>query len=82
MPPRAGEALKPGLRRHAAWCELKGTFLKPSPSHSVRKPEAPPEYHRGTPFDRMTREQKIRFILKLAVCIFTFGFVFPNIMGD
>jgi hypothetical protein len=56
--------------------------LKPPHSDSARKREAPPEYDRGTPFDKMTREQKIRFVLKLAVCIFTFGFVFPNIMGD
>jgi hypothetical protein len=30
----------------------------------------------------MKPQQKIRFILKLAVCILTFGFVFPNVMGD
>lgn len=35
-----------------------------------------------TPYGQMTGKQKFRFILKLAVCILTFGFVFPNIMGD
>jgi hypothetical protein len=36
----------------------------------------------GTPYAQMTRTQKVRFIVKLAICIITFGFVFPNIMGD
>lgn len=35
-----------------------------------------------TPYAQMTGEQKMRFVLKLAVCILTFGFVFPNVMGD
>jgi hypothetical protein len=36
----------------------------------------------GTPYSKMTMAHKVRFIVKLAVCILTFGFVFPNIMGD
>jgi hypothetical protein len=36
----------------------------------------------GTPYAKMTVSQKVRWIAKLAVCILTFGFVFPNIMGD
>lgn len=37
---------------------------------------------RGTPYARMTGAQKVRFILKLAVCIMTFGMAFPNVMSD
>ena len=36
----------------------------------------------ATPYAQMKPAQKIRFILKLTVCILTFGFVFPNVMGD
>lgn len=36
----------------------------------------------GTPYDRMSGKQKLRFIFKLAVCILTFGFIFPNVMAD
>ena len=36
----------------------------------------------GTPFNEMTRKRKVIFILKLAVCIMTFGMAFPNIMSD
>ena len=35
-----------------------------------------------TPYAQMTGPQKVRFVLKLVVCILTFGFVFPNVMGD
>lgn len=41
----------------------------------VNKPE-------GTPYKDMTREQKVKFIIKLVVCIFTFGMAFPNVMND
>lgn len=40
------------------------------------------EKREGTPFKQMTGKQKLRFILKLIVCISTFGMVFPNIMAD
>jgi len=36
----------------------------------------------GTPYEQMNMQQKVRFIVKLAVCILTFGFVFPNVMSD
>jgi hypothetical protein len=36
----------------------------------------------ATLYKDMTVKQKVRFIAKLAVCILTFGFVFPNVMGD
>ena len=35
-----------------------------------------------TPFAQMTGKQKVTFVFRLAVCILTFGFVFPNVMGD
>jgi len=30
----------------------------------------------------MSPSQKFRFILKVAACVLTFGFAFPNIMHD
>jgi len=35
-----------------------------------------------TPYAEMSKEQKVKFVLRLVVCIITFGFVFPNVMGD
>jgi hypothetical protein len=36
----------------------------------------------GTPYNEMKPKQKVLFILKVAVCILTFGMAFPNVMGD
>ena len=36
----------------------------------------------ATAYKDMTAKQKLRFIAKLAVCIISFGFIFPNVMGD
>jgi hypothetical protein len=36
----------------------------------------------GLPFKKMTRRQKVVFILKLSVCIMTFGLAFPHVMSD
>jgi|1185.fasta_scaffold1030959_2 hypothetical protein len=36
----------------------------------------------GTPYKDMSSHQKVMFVLKLVVCICTFGMVFPNIMGE
>ena len=36
----------------------------------------------GKPYAEMTRNQKIRFVAKLALCILTFGFAFPAVMSD
>ena len=36
----------------------------------------------GTAYKDMTPRRKLIFILKLAVCIMTFGMAFPNIMSD
>jgi hypothetical protein len=35
-----------------------------------------------TAYKDMTPPQKVRFILKLAACILTFGYAFPNVMSD
>ena len=40
-----------------------------------RKPE-------GTPYKEMSRTQKVKFVLKVIVCVLTFGMAFPNVMGD
>lgn len=33
-------------------------------------------------FAQMTARQKATFILKVIVCMISFGFIFPNIMRD
>jgi hypothetical protein len=36
----------------------------------------------GTPYKQMTPRQKLGFVVKLAVCILSFGMLFPNVMSD
>jgi hypothetical protein len=36
----------------------------------------------GTPYKQMTPRQKFKFVVKLVVCILTFGMLFPNVMSD
>ena len=36
----------------------------------------------GTPYSEMKPSEKAMFVLKLALCILSFGFIFPNIMSD
>jgi hypothetical protein len=36
----------------------------------------------GTPYSDMSGSQKVKWILKLIVCICTFGMAFPNVMGE
>ena len=36
----------------------------------------------GTPYKEMTPRKKFFFILKVIVCVLTFGMAFPNVMGD
>ena len=47
-------------------------------------PKGAPDYEtsRGTPYAQMSSSRKALFILKLAVCILTFGMAFPNVMSD
>jgi hypothetical protein len=40
------------------------------------------EKQEGTKYKDMSPSQKVRFILKLAVCILTFGMAFPNVMSE
>ena len=37
---------------------------------------------KGKPYAEMTANEKTKFILKVIVCVLTFGMVFPNVMGD
>ena len=36
----------------------------------------------STPFKEMTPARKFKFILKLTICILSFGMIFPNVMHD
>jgi hypothetical protein len=36
----------------------------------------------GRPYKEMTRRQKVFFIIKLVLCIATFGFAFPTVSTD
>jgi hypothetical protein len=36
----------------------------------------------ATPYKEMKPRQKVLFLLKLAICILTFGMAFPNVMSD
>ena len=40
------------------------------------------EKTRGVPFKEMTPRNKAWFIVKLAICIISFGMIFPNVMSD
>ncbi len=42
----------------------------------------PHDKYRGTPFNEMPPKKKVVFIMKLCICILTFGMAFPNVMGD
>jgi len=44
--------------------------------------QAPQAAQPSLKFARMTRRQKAVFILKLAVCILSFGFIFPGLTSD
>jgi len=47
---------------------------------SNAKPSAKVENPRP-PFKEMTAGQKMVYILQVVVCLCTFGFVFPNVIG-
>ena len=38
--------------------------------------------NQGTPYKQMTPRQKFKFVVKLVVCILSFGMLFPNVMSD
>lgn len=37
---------------------------------------------RGTPMKAMKTPQKIIFVLKVVVCVISFGFIFPDVMNS
>ena len=41
-----------------------------------------PQKPQGTPYAEMKPAQKVKFIVKVIVCVLTFGLAFPNVMGD
>ena len=36
----------------------------------------------ATPYKEMKPRQKVFFIVKLTICILTFGMAFPNVMSE
>lgn len=42
----------------------------------------PLEYSGGRKYADMTRREKIIFIVKLVICVATFGFVFPGVQNE
>ena len=36
----------------------------------------------GTPYNEMSKPQKVKFVMKVVLCVLTFGFAFPNVMGE
>ena len=40
------------------------------------------KYPAGIKFADMTRKQKYVFVAKLAACILTFGYAFPNVQNE
>jgi hypothetical protein len=45
-------------------------------------PQEPQTAQPSLKFDQMTLRQKAVFILKLVVCILSFGFIFPGLTSD
>lgn len=37
---------------------------------------------KSIPYRDMKPDQKLKFIVKLAICIISFGMIFPNVMSD
>src|SRR5438128_6871536 len=82
-------AAQPVRRRHAAiarYIKPPGDSLKQVPCTTVHGQEEfmedPNRKPEGTPYKQMNPKQKLKFILKLAICILTFGIAFPNVMSD
>ena len=48
---------------------------------TASKPRAP-SFDRGTPFGDMLPNQKMLFVLKVTLCVISFGFIFPNVMSS
>ena len=41
-----------------------------------------PTFNRGTPFGDMSPNKKTLFVLKVMLCVVSFGFIFPNVMSS
>ncbi len=50
-------------------------------NNKAPKPLAP-TFDRGTPFADMRPNQKTLFVLKVIICVVSFGFIFPNVMSS
>ena len=50
-------------------------------NNSTSNPKAP-SIDRGTPFGDMLPNQKMLFVLKVTLCVISFGFIFPNVMSS
>ena len=48
----------------------------------MRHQEAPWQKLRQCEFKEMTGKQKFVFVLKVTVCVISFGMIYPNIMHD
>ena len=48
---------------------------------TAERPKPPVDDH-GTPYKDMSTSRKVRFVLKIVVCVLTFGMAFPNVMND
>ena len=48
----------------------------------MRHQEAPWQKLSAVRFKEMTGKQKFVFVLKVTVCVISFGMIFPNIMHD
>ena len=44
--------------------------------------QSAPTFNRGTPFGDMPPNKKTLFVLKVMLCVVSFGFIFPNVMSS
>ena len=49
--------------------------------NTTSNPSAP-NFNRTTPFGDMLPNQKTLFLLKVMLCVVSFGFIFPNVMSS
>jgi len=68
--------LWPALRARADPKEASMSDPKQAAQGSAATAKRSLKYHEMTP------RQKLTFILKLAVCIISFGMIYPNLMSD
>jgi len=67
----------PSLAPAPLWTDnLKESTMTDASQGGAAKAQQPLAYKNMTP------SQKFRFVLKVAACILSFGFIFPNVMSD